>query len=140
MPLMLEWVTQPCEQDEIDLNKMLSEGLDTTQSTTDWLRSKQNDGIRIAGGRFNDRLICLALLLPQSDRESGLSSTTYAIDNVWVRAITRQRGVAKQLLVRLCQWADHESITLTVSDDEHQWRTLLEFGFLYEKGCWTRPR
>ncbi len=141
MPVYLEWVEQPSEQDWIDLGKLYKEvpgqwysdyGVETVQ---DYVAAHGGDDQRLlAAGRFNDRLITTASLVPV---EQG-----YAIQHLAVRAVTQGRGVARQLVVRLAQWADANQITLVVNADEPELSKLTnkleEHGFSAEQGCWVR--
>lgn len=138
MPVHLEWVHTPSDQDEIDLKKLLQDApqdwgwSNSQESITSWIEQIKQSGNQIAAGRFNDRLITIAVIAPAQQPKAFL------IDQLLVRAVTRERGVAKQLLVRLTQWADQEGFSLIVHDNEHAYRTLLEFGFLYDRPNWKR--
>lgn len=141
MPVHLEWVSSPTEQDLVDLNKLLAEApaewlpAGSKDAAKDYLQQAKNHNHQIAAGRFNDRLIATALVSPVPGKDNTLE-----IDQMIVRSITRQRGVAKQMLVRLTQWADQEGFSFVVQDSDHQYRTLLEFGFLYDKPKWLRVK
>jgi len=138
LPVHLEWVHTPSDQDEIDLKKLLQDapqdwGWSSSQeSISSWIEQIKQSGNQIAAGRFNDRLITIAVITPAQQPKAFL------INQLLVRAVTRERGVAKQLLVRLTQWADQEGFSLIVHDNEHAYRTLLEFGFLYDRPNWKR--
>lgn len=138
MPVHLEWVHTPSDQDEIDLKKLLQDapqewGWSSSQeSISSWIEQIKQSGNQIAAGRFNDRLITIAVITPAEQ------SKVFLIKQLLVRTVTRERGVAKQLLVRLTQWADQEGFSLIVHDNDHAYRTLLEFGFLYDRPNWKR--
>jgi len=141
LPVYLEWVYQPSEQDWIDLGKLYKEvpgqwysdyGVETVQ---DYVASHGGSDARLlAAGRFNDRLITAASLVPV---EQG-----YAIQHLAVRAVTQGRGVARQLLVRLTQWADANQFMLVVDANEPALAKLInkleEHGFAAEQGRWVR--
>jgi predicted GNAT family N-acyltransferase len=104
-----------------------------------WALRQVNQGTPIALGLFNDRIVCAARLGAQSD--SAAAAYTYQIEQVCVRSITRKRGVAKQLLVRLCQWANENQSSLYIKDDEGQLSGLYELGFVqYLQGWRFLPR
>ncbi len=139
LPVHLEWVESPSEQDWIDLNKLYKD------SPSDWcddqsenraqtyVAHKQQQGYKVAAGRFNDRLIVVAALKVNVEKVNA-----YYIDDMCVRALTRERGVAKQLMVRLCQWSDQQKCSLWIEDPAAKLKVLLEFGFVHDQGKWHR--
>ena len=139
LPVHLEWIEAPSEQDWIDLNKLYK---DAPASWCDggsalpaqsYLTKKQLQGYKIAAGRFNDRLIVAAALKVNSEKVNA-----YFIEDLCVRALTRERGVAKQLMVRICQWSDEQKCSLWVEDEAAKLRVLMEFGFVHDQGKWHR--
>ncbi len=139
MPVHLEWIEAPSEQDWIDLNKLYKEAptgwcdADSEHPAQSYLAQKQQQGYKIAAGRFNDRLIVAAAIKVNSEKVNA-----YFIEDLCVRALTRERGVAKQLLVRLCQWSDEQKCSLWVQDADAKLRVLMEFGFVHAEGKWHR--
>lgn len=142
MPVYLEWVEQPSEQDWIDLEKLYKEtpaswfeelGVDSVQGYVAFYQGDQQD--RLAAGRFNDRLISTARL---KATEEG-----YDISQLCVRSVTRQRGVAHQMMIRLAQWADEQACSLTVQDSASELSTLItklkDYGFSLDGDTWKRP-
>ena len=147
MPVNLEWIESPSKQDWLDLEKMFVDAplewfeQSADQSARAFINSMLDKDYRIAVGRFNDRLIVSSVLRPALTEDSTpIVGTKLVVQNLLVRKLTRGRGVAKQLLVRLCQWADDAKVPLCVYDEEQHYRILLEFGFLYESGAWIRQR
>ncbi len=139
MPVHLEWIESASEQDWIDLNKLYKDapvqwcedqGASRAQS---YVAQKQQQGYKIAAGRFNDRLIVAAALKVNVQKVNA-----YFLDDMCVRALTRERGVAKQLMVRLCQWSDEQRCSLWVEDTDAKLKVLLEFGFVHDQGKWFR--
>lgn len=139
MPVHLEWIESASEQDWIDLNKLYKDapvqwcedqGASRAQS---YVAQKQQQGYKIAAGRFNDRLIVAAALKVNTQKVNA-----YFLDDMCVRALTRERGVAKQLMVRLCQWSDEQRCSLWVEDSDAKLKVLLEFGFVHDQGKWFR--
>ncbi len=140
MPIYLQWLEQPSEQDNLDLDKLYADApAQWLQSApqmkgSDWAMNQTLSGKRIALGRFNDRIVCAASLVAQSD--SSNQAYNYQIQQVCVRSITRHRGVAKQLLVRLCQWASETQSSLFIEDEESELSGLYELGFVQYLQGW----
>lgn len=128
MPVHLEWVKHPSEQDLTDLQKLLDDAPQEWNLRGLSLQQYLSNHHPLAAGRFNDRLIALAEI---SEQQSA-----YKIERVLVRKVTRNRGVARQLLTRLCQWADQEQQALRVGCENEQ--NLMEFGFFASEGEWLR--
>ncbi len=139
MPVQIEWIESPTEQDWIDLNKLYKDAPKmwfeekTEVTAQDYIRQKQAQGFKIVAGRFNDRLIATAAVKLMDNK-----AKTYEIDDLLVRGITRERGVARQMLVRICQWGDEQKCSLWVKDHAAKLRVLLEYGFVHEQGKWYR--
>lgn len=93
MPVYVETVSQPSDQDHIDLAKIYADA-------PAWLFAPHADGAALVAagvargvliaGRFNDRLLGAALLERFEDR--------WRLSHLCVRNITRRRGVARRLL------------------------------------------
>lgn len=110
MPVFLEIITRPEGQDQTDLLKVYQD------SPKDWLegndaegfiKAKLDSGQILLAGRFNDRLLGAMLCKQQNDG--------WHLSNLCVRKVTRQRSVGAQLLHRICQIADQETIDLHVA-------------------------
>lgn len=139
MPVHLEWVESPSEQDWIDLNKLYTDApkgwMDSGSEplAQNYVLQKQQQGYKVVAGRFNDRLIATALLKVNIEKINA-----YYLEDMCVRALTRERGVARQLLVRICQWSDEQKCSLWVIDENASLRVLIEFGFVHGSGKWCR--
>ncbi|QLF93298.1 acetyl-CoA sensor PanZ family protein [Pseudomonas sp. ABC1] len=93
MPVHVETVSAPSEQDRLDLSRIY-------QDAPDWLLPPYADADsliesalasgHLIAGRFNDRLLGAAML--QED-ESG-----WRLSHLCVRSITRQRGVGRRII------------------------------------------
>ena len=83
MPVVAEIVSQPSEQDLIDLKK-------TYEGQLDWLDSSIAGSDLVIAGRFNDRLVAGFVLRDLGDR--------WQLEILQVREITRRRGVARQAI------------------------------------------
>ncbi len=93
MPIIVETLNLPSAQDRIDLAKIYADApgwlLAPYPSAQALIDAGIDDG-RLIAGRFNDRLLGAALLTPGAD--------CWRLSHLCVRAITRQRGVARRLL------------------------------------------
>mgnify|MGYP000559475909 CR=1 FL=1 len=138
MPVHIEWIESPSEQDWSDLEKLYkdapSDWFDGTCEPTaqDYIAVKKQQDFKVVAGRFNDRLIVAATLKAQQGQNS------YLLEELCVRSATRKRGVARQMLVRLCQWSSENKCILLVNDETAQFKTLLEYGFVHAQGIWKR--
>lgn len=115
MPVIAERITQPSEQDLIDLDK-------TCEGDKQWLHDALASDDWLIGGRFNDRLVAAFLL-----KNAG---NHWHLRHLQVRAITRRRGVARQTLHSALKTLPLER-PVTVDLSEHPWLKALftELGF-----------
>lgn len=139
MPIYLDWLDEPNEQDRIDLDKLYLDAPEQWQQdngqplNAHWAAAHVNPQTKLAMGRFNDRVVAAVWLIQQSETSS--QSYQFTLDKLCVRKITRQRGVAKQLIVRLCQWAKVQECSLYIEDADERLAGLYELGFVqYESG------
>ncbi len=94
MPVILELIHQPDPADLADLEKIYAGyPLPPVATIADWLFDQREAGKTLIGGRFNGRLLG-ALWIQQSNGH---------IEHLCVRATTRRRGTARQLLQLLQQ-------------------------------------
>ncbi len=99
MPVVLEQVDNPSEQDLIDLEKLYNDyPTDLRFNDLQDLLGNRSD-ISLYGARFNARLLAAVTTSPE---EEGLK-----LDHLCVRSVTRQRNVARELLRQLIN--DHNS-------------------------------
>lgn len=138
LPVHIEWIDLPSEQDWVDLEKLYKdapsqwfEGL-CDHTAQDYISVKKQQDYKIVVGRFNDRLIVGATLKAQQGQSS------YLLEELCVRSATRKRGVARQMLVRLCQWSSEQKGILLVKDENAEFKILLEYGFVHSQGIWKR--
>ena len=138
MPVHIEWIESPSEQDWLDLEKLYKdapsewfEGV-CEHTAQDYIAIKKQQDCKVVAGRFNDRLIVAATLKAQQGQNS------YLLEELCVRGATRGRGVARQMLVRLCQWGSENKCILLVKDDMAEYKILLEYGFVHAQGIWKR--
>ncbi len=142
MPVHIEWLETPTNQDWTDLEKLYAEAPAHWFESLEPAAAGQSHGRtyveqhlsharwKLAAGRFNDRLIAAASIRPD---DSG-----YWIDDLVVRQVTRNRGVAHQLLIRLCQWADVENHKLQVNTQQGPGDKLQQYGFEKTEQGWQR--
>lgn len=100
MPVILEIINRPDAADLADLEKIYADyPLPPVSSLGDWLDSQRDAGKTLIAGRFNGRLLA-ALWLSRGGQ----------IEHLCVRAATRRRGTARQLLELLQQNAEQMHI------------------------------
>lgn len=137
LPVHLEWLGPLSNQDVIDLDKLYGDAPESWgvagTSGADWALARVACGDEVALGRFNDRILCAALL--KQSEEAGVAYD-YEISQLCVRKITRDRGVAKQLLVRIVQWAKAQHKSLYISGDNSRLNGLYELGFTQYMQGW----
>lgn len=112
MPVHLEHISQPTEQDWIDLGKIyadapqewLSDASDIKASLQPLL-DKQDWFI---AGRFNSRLL--------GAMKASKEDNNVILQHLCVRNITTNRGVAHQIMHHLNRWADENGYTLIAKD------------------------
>lgn len=130
MPVHLEHVSQPTEQDWIDLGKIYSdapqEWLENSSDIKSSLQKLLDQGIWFIAGRFNARL--LGALKAEKD------GNNITLSHFCVRKVTINRGVAHQMLHHMGTWADENGYTLIAKDlPEALAKPLKNRGFV-EKG------
>ena len=112
MPVHLEHISQPSQQDWIDLGKIYSdapkEWLENADDIQTSLQNLLDQGTWLIAGRFNARLLG-ALKAEKNGNNISLS-------HFCVRKITINRGVAHQMLHHMSTWADEHGYTLIAKD------------------------
>ncbi|OUS40916.1 hypothetical protein A9R00_03590 [Oleispira antarctica] len=108
MPVHLEHISQPTEQDWIDLGKIYADApqewlADASDIKASLEKLLAND-IWFIAGRFNARLLGAM----QAEKEGD----NITLSNFCVRKITVNRGVAHQMLHHMANWADENGYTL----------------------------
>ncbi len=116
MPIIVEQVTEPNEQDFIDLIKVYSDypNFSSKDETgiKQWLAEQLSaPNQRLYAARFNDRLLGAACL---QGLDTGTTEAPLIIHSFCVRNVTRRRGVGSKLLLDLKTFADTESFCLTI--------------------------
>ncbi len=142
MPLHIEWIESPSAQDWVDLDKLYKDAPhhwfadQTVAGAQGYMGHKKELGYKVAVGRFNDRLITAAALQPH--KGVAMQHNGFELEDLCVRSITQDRGVARQLIVRICQWADEHSHGLWVEDLSCLYKVLEDYQFAYADGRWQR--
>ena len=112
MPVHLEHISQPTEQDWIDLGKIYAdapqEWLSDSNDIQGSLQALLNNDYWLIAGRFNSRLLG-AMQAQKNDHNITLS-------HFCVRNVTINRGVAHQMLHHINKWADANGQTLIAKD------------------------
>ena len=112
MPVHLEHISQPTEQDWIDLGKIYTdapqEWLSNASDIKASLQQLLDKGTWIIAGRFNSRLLGAL----QAEKEGN----NIILRNFCVRKVTVNRGVAHQMLHHMGTWADENGYVLVAKD------------------------
>lgn len=109
MPIQLENLQQPCAEEMKDLVKIYQDTLNQPdQAVETWVNERLKQGLQLFTGRFNSRLL---VAIWTNHTEHG-----WELEQLCVRAITRRRGVARQLLQLLIKQAHSQNITLYIND------------------------
>jgi len=112
MPVHLEHISKPSEQDWIDLGKIYSdapqEWLSDSSDIKASLQQLLEKDIWFITGRFNSRLLGAL----QAEKEGN----NIVLRHFCVRKITINRGVAHQMLHHMSTWADTNGYTLIAKD------------------------
>jgi GNAT superfamily N-acetyltransferase len=112
MPVHLEHISQPTEQDWIDLGKIYSdapqEWLTDATNIQASLQQLLDQGTWLIAGRFNARLL--------GALKAEKNGNTITLSHFCVRKITVNRGVAHQMFHHLGTWADENGFSLVTKD------------------------
>lgn len=132
MPIILEHLTSPTQEDWQDLEK-ISQGIPSQPALLQAeFENKLNQNFWIAAGRFNDRLVGF-ILAQKIDNQILLSQAS-------VLKISQGRGVMHQLIALLMQWADEQMLELSIKDVPDDLQKSLEArGFKQQENqSWVR--
>lgn len=135
MPVYLEWLESPTEQQWQDLDKLLQDAPPSHHDGNVITSAKQyvkqlNKEYRVALAEFNGHIVAWAILCPHADG--------WRIKEVLVRRATRARGVATQLIQRLQQWAQGQSKSLYIRQQHPSLNQLMGLGFVAQGDDWVR--
>jgi ribosomal protein S18 acetylase RimI-like enzyme len=132
MPVILEIINRPDAADLADLEKIYAdypfnkEPSPSKQPLSTWIETQRNVGQTLIAGRFNGHLLA-SLYINRTGRITHLS----------VRASTRRRGTARQLLQLLQRTAAQLQLTqLEVRDAEALAPLWQQLGFTRDKDGW----
>ncbi len=122
MPVTLENIKKPTEQDLIDLNKIYLDYPGELRWTALEKELEKSPAITLYGARFNARLL------------AAISFTEYEnhieLNHLCVRKVTRQRHVARDLLrLSMAQAPAKKLIFNSCLEDEGLTQLLLQAGF-----------
>lgn len=117
MPVTLETVANPTEQDLVDLEKIYAD----YPPATDWASLQQtleqNPAMTLYAGRFNNRLLGAVSV---TEEDGNL-----ALNHLCVRAITRERHVGRDILRLLLAKYPEKSFSLKLCTDSPATEKLL---------------
>jgi ribosomal protein S18 acetylase RimI-like enzyme len=139
MPVILEHLTDLSADDRSDLIKLYQDypsppthpshvEKSPDKDPQHWISNNLSNGLLLFAGRFNGRLLCAVWAKP--------SPSGWQLLHLCVRSVTRRRGVARQLLTLLSQYADarHIALSINASDAPEKLTPLLaELGFTVSK-------
>lgn len=132
MPIILEHLTSPTQEDWQDLEKIF-QGIPSQPALLQAeFEDKLNQEFWIAAGRFNDRLVGF-ILAQRKENQILLSQAS-------VLKISQGRGVMHQLIALLMQWADEQMLELSIKDVPEGLQKSLEIrGFKQQENqSWVR--
>lgn len=118
MPVVIEKVLQPSPQDIIDLNKLYAEYAEgfTYADLQQWLTTTADTVLY--GARFNGRLVGAISLQQQQN--------TIQLNHLCVRAVTRRRGVARDVLRLLLPLYQGHTLSVKLASANIGCETLLK--------------
>lgn len=109
MPVILENVSSPSPQDLEDLVKVYQDYPEVIADDLEqWISDKLAGGQTLFAGRFNGRLLAAVWGIP--------SFYCWQLEHLCVRALTRRRSVARQLLTLLAKEAQAQKLGLKIED------------------------
>lgn len=112
MPVHLEHISQPTEQDWIDLGKIYTdapqEWLSDSSDIKSSLQALLDNEYWFIAGRFNSRLL--------GAMQAKKDGNNITLNHFCVRNVTINRGVAHQMLHHINKWADANGHTLIAKD------------------------
>lgn len=130
MPVHLEHVSQPTDQDWIDLGKIYTdapqEWLENSADIKSSLQTLLDQGIWFIAGRFNERLLGAL----KAEKEGN----NIYLSHFCVRKVTINRGVAHQMFHHMGKWADTNGYTLVIKDLPEELANSLKNRGFTEKG------
>lgn len=135
MPVQLEHISQPTEQDWIDLGKIYAdapqEWLSDTSDIKASLQPLLDQQTWLIAGRFNSRLL--------GAMQASKEDNNVILQHLCVRNITTNRGVAHQIMHHLNGWADENGYTLIAKDLPVELENSLKNrGFIEKDGDFVR--
>jgi len=135
MPVHLEHISLPTEQDWIDLGKIYSDAppqwLSDESDIKGSLQTLLDQGKWFISGRFNARLL--------GAMQATKEGTHITLSHFCVRKITINRGVAHQMLHHMGTWADENGYTLIAKDvPKDLAKSLITRGFIEKNNDFIR--
>lgn len=126
MPVILEIINRPDANDLSDLEKIYADyPLPPVQSLSAWIDAQRENGQTLIAGRFNGHLLASLFI-----DKNGL------ITHLCVRASTRRRGTARQLLQLLQTSAGQFQLPKLEARDETLATLWQQLGFAHTATGW----
>lgn len=126
MPVTVEHLDALTDQDRADLDKLAAE--------SDHGRWGEEPSALRFGGRFNSRLLALAVLLPEGEH--------WRLQRLAVRELTRRRGVARRMVEAIelrAREAGARGLAAPAPRGEQEEFALVSLGFRPAGDHWQRP-
>jgi GNAT superfamily N-acetyltransferase len=133
MPIIVETISTPSDQDWLDLQKIYHDLPHQTELAADAEALKQHIQTRLAQGdelfaaRFNDRLLASCWLGARLEGQKYGELSPRQISDFCVRKVTRRRGVGLQFMQTMINQQPDKAITIYTapSHDESGLHALL---------------
>ena len=133
MPVVLQPVTAPSEQDLLDLGKIYNDYPSDLQWPELQQQLENQPETTLYGALFNGRLIGALTVTDQGDSAE--------LDHLCVRSVTRRRGVGREMIRQLLTKTAFASFTLhTDSNNEALQAFLNHTGFQQNGNCFRLNR
>lgn len=132
MPIILEHLISPTQQDWQDLEKISQDIPSQPPLLQAEFEDKLNQNYWIVTGRFNDRLVGFILAQKKDNR--------VFLSQAGVLKISQGRGVMHQIMALLIHWADAKRLELIIKDAPEQLqKSLKKRNFKQQKNhVWVR--
>lgn len=135
MPVHLEHISQPTEQDWIDLEKIYTdapqEWLSNSSDIKSSLQALLDNDYWLIAGRFNSRLL--------GAMQATKDGSNITLSHFCVRNVTINRGVAHQMLHHISKWADENGYNLIAKDvPANLFKSLIKRNFIQKENDFIR--
>lgn len=133
MPVILEPITAPTEQDLLDLEKIYADFPGDLRWPEVEQKLRANPAMNLYGALFNGRLIGAVAITARGDEAD--------IDYLCVRTVTRRRGVGREIIRQLLAKTLFNSFSLVTDSDNKALAQFLDHtGFNHDGHRFTLIR